>query len=296
MVRSILKRISLFLLLTFSLTHAKTADLVTFSYNRPMQLYAFLESVDLYVTNLKETHVIYRASDDTYEKGYQIVKETFPDIVFYRQGKNPKKDFKPLTLKASFKSPSKYIIFAVDDIIITDFIDINEGIKYLKNIDAYGFFYRLGKNITFNYPRNAKDKVPELFELSDDIYQWCFKSARQGYWRYPNTVDLTLYAKKDIRKDLKSLPFTSPNTLEGRWHTRSGKVIARNALCYQHSKMINIPVNLVQSTFRNRNTAEYTPKELLEIFNNGMKIDIAAFFKINNKSSHMDYPLPFIER
>jgi hypothetical protein len=78
---------------------AKKADLVVFSYDRPMQLYAFLESTYMYLDNLGEIRVIYRASDERYEASYCIVKEDFPNVFYMKQGNSPQDDFKPLTLE-----------------------------------------------------------------------------------------------------------------------------------------------------------------------------------------------------
>ena len=50
------------------------ADLVIFSYDRPLQLYAFLESVQRYVTGLSKISVICRMSDGQYRQGYEIIQ------------------------------------------------------------------------------------------------------------------------------------------------------------------------------------------------------------------------------
>src|SRR5271154_2417996 len=57
---------------------ARAADLIIFSYDRPLQLYAFLESVQRYVTGIGQTSIIYRTSGQDFDAGYQIVQSTFP--------------------------------------------------------------------------------------------------------------------------------------------------------------------------------------------------------------------------
>ena len=44
------------------------ADLIIFSFNRPMQLYALLESVEKYLTGIEETVIIYRAGNERFLK------------------------------------------------------------------------------------------------------------------------------------------------------------------------------------------------------------------------------------
>ncbi len=38
----------------------------------------------------------------------------------------------------------------------------------------------------------------------------------------------------------------------------------------------------------------YSPSELLDIFNKGLRIDIEALFKIPNRSAHMEYNFNFV--
>ncbi|HEY5235531.1 MAG TPA: hypothetical protein VIJ14_05090, partial [Rhabdochlamydiaceae bacterium] len=73
----------------------KNADLVIFSFDRPLQLYAFLESTKKYVKGLGEVFVIYRSSDEHFKEGYDKVQRRFKDVKFLPQGKHPAKDFKP---------------------------------------------------------------------------------------------------------------------------------------------------------------------------------------------------------
>ncbi len=73
-------------------------DLIIFSFDGPMQLYALLESIDKYVQNKGETTVIYRSSLPEFLKGYEKVKYSFPQIKFLEQGSQ--KEFNPLVLQA----------------------------------------------------------------------------------------------------------------------------------------------------------------------------------------------------
>ena len=54
-----------------------SVDLVVFSYDRPLQLFAFLESTNQFVSGLGEISIIYRYSDENYEKAYQKVFDYF---------------------------------------------------------------------------------------------------------------------------------------------------------------------------------------------------------------------------
>src|ERR1700722_19079515 len=125
----------------------QTADLVVYSYDRPLQLYAFLESAVRHISTIGEIHVIYRARSSEYQQGYETVQPEIPGVIYAPQSNQPLRDFKPLTLRAVFESPSNYIVFAVDDIIVTDQIRFADDIILLEQHNAYGFYYRLGTNL-----------------------------------------------------------------------------------------------------------------------------------------------------
>jgi hypothetical protein len=217
------------------------ADLIIFSFDRPLQLYALLESIEKYITGLDQIMVIYRVSNDDYNAAYEQVYRSFPSTLFIKQGVNPQGDFKPLTVKSFLNSPCKYILFAVDDIVVKDYVNINECIDALKQVGAYGFYLRLGKNLSDCYPANHKQRVPQLIEVPNNIYAWRFSQGEYD-WGYPNTVDMTLYRKEDIASDLVSLPYCNPNTFEGMWAGNCHKVL----------QIVNLPLNRVQQDYQNR--------------------------------------------
>ncbi|MCA9770373.1 hypothetical protein KC460_03315 [Candidatus Dependentiae bacterium] len=271
------------------------ADLVIFSYNRPMQLYALLESVERYMVGIGDTVVIYRASDERYAMAYEKVYERFSYVMPCAQGVNPNGDFKLLMQQAVFDSSKDYVLFAVDDIIVKDYVDLSECIETLEHENAYGFYLRLGKNTNFCYPLNKSQGVPPLRLITDDIFSWQFVHGI-GDWGYPHTVDMTLFKKEVIMNDLKRLSYTAPNTFEAAWAGQARSIKNKFGLCYKQSKMVNLPLNVVQKIYKNRTTNSYYPEQLLDIFNAGHKIDINPLYKIKNRSAHMDYDLTFLER
>lgn len=274
---------------------AHVADLVIFSYDRPLQLYALLESIEEYVTGVGETVVIYRASQTgDYQFGYQLVAERFPHAKFLPQGAHPREDFKPLTLEATFGSPSDYVLFAVDDIVVKDYVDLSECIELLEQTSAYGFFLRLGSHLDFCYTMNRKQRVPELAAVNEHVRSWVFAQSELD-WGYPNTVDMTIYRKAEIKHVFKHMHYTSPNTLEGNWAGLAGSVAQRTGLCFEQSKIVNLPLNRVQHDNHNL-CMEISAQELQGKFLQGLKLDIASLFKIKNRSAHIEYQPTFIER
>ena len=275
----------------------KRADVVVFSFDRPLQLYSFLESLEKFVKNIGETLVVYRTSHADFEKEYAVVKKRFPAVKFFPQGAKPKKDFKPLVLKASFKSPSPYILFAVDDIIVRSPVDVEECIDHLEETGALGFYLRLGTNTDYCNGPQLQGKpefqgIPPSLQLTDQVFAWQFKDGRDD-WRYPHTVDMTLFRKADIQKTFQDLPFNHPNNLEGLWSQKAQ--LNQVGLYYKTSKIVNLPLNLVNAP-ENRHIGSYTAVQLLDKFKAGLKFNIEPLETFNNRSAHTDFDITFVKR
>src|SRR5262249_11647630 len=149
-------------------------------------------------------------------------------------------------------------------------------------------YLRLGRNLTACYPLNCQQKLPSLKEVEDGIFAWQFHEAEHD-WGYPNNVDMTLYRKKDIKVMLNHIEYKRPNSLEGRWASLSSIVLNKVGLCFDTSKIVNVPLNKVQDEYNNRAMNFMTTEQFLNIFNTGKKIDISLLYKIENESAHIDF-------
>ncbi len=287
------KTVLLFCAFLSIVTRAEKADLIIFSYNRPIQLYALLESLDYYVVNLGDIHVIYRASQNDFKDGYAEVCKQFARVTYHEQGNRPSADFKPLTMRALSDCPNEHVLFAVDDNVVKDFIDVQECIELMNAHEAYGFFLKLGKNLNYCYTCKASQPLPRFVIDSDGICTWRFAGTSYD-WNYAHTVDMTLYRKKDVLNEFNRMRFTNPNNLESAWALRVGRVAHRLGMCYQESKIVNLPLNRVQNTYGNRHMNFMTPSELLSIFKQGFKMDISQLYRVKNNAVHMEYEPTFI--
>ena len=272
------------------LAPAPKADLVIFSYDRPLQLYALLESIDTFVVNLDHISVIYRVSNDSFDEGYELVKKRFPAIGYLKQGEKPAADFKPLVLKACFESSNPYVMFAVDDMVVRGAIDLQEGMEQMEKVGAFGVYYRLGRHISYSFMLNQEQPIPPSVKLDGDLYAWQFSEGK-GDWHYPNTVDMTLYRKRDIKEFLTTIQYIHPNSLESKWALKRKK--SGVGLYYEKSKVVNLPLNLVNLS-DNRHAGLYTTEELLNKFLLGLKLDIKPLQEYHNSSAHIDFPVSFV--
>ncbi|MDB6081733.1 MAG: hypothetical protein JWO53_1005 [Chlamydiia bacterium] len=273
----------------------KRVDTIAFSFDRPLQLYAYLESTEKYLRGVGVTHVIYRATNEDYERAYLEVAHRFPTTIFHKQSIEPHNNFKELVLSSLYSkdSPSSYMLFAVDDLIVKDYVDLEVCTQALEEQQAWGFFLRLGKNINYCYMIDKSTPLPKGVDLEKNMFCRQFFQG-DGDWGYPNTTDMTVYRKNDLTQFLQNEEFINPNSLElswQKWIKMDGK-----GLCFQTSKNINIPLNVVNLSWCNRHNHSFTPQELLEKFGQGKKMDITAFHQIENISPHIDLMPTFVDR
>lgn len=272
------------------------ADLVIFSHKRPLQLYALLESIVDNVQGLGQVIVVCRANDDDYDQAYKCVHDDFCGVEFLKQTvEGSQNDFKQLTLQGVFGSPCEYILFAVDDMIVTDCIDLNECADLLKQTSAYAFYLRLGENITFSYQSGKTYLAVPGKVFNKNAHSWNFADGVEA-WGYPHTVDMAMYKKADIENFFKTARYNNPNELEARWSKNIKHLKGRQGVCFTHSKVINVPLNRVQTTFANKNMKTLSPEKLLSLFNNGYKIDLRPLHVLDNNSTHIDYTFEFCLR
>ncbi len=277
-----------------------TVDNIIFSMDRPMQLWACLESSEKYVTGIHKVHVLYRSSSKAYEEAYRVVRARFPKVHFHRQGPDPAKDFKPLLLTIVHLLPktSQYIMFTVDDIIMTGKVDVTKCTKAMEKYRAWGFFLRLGLHIrrAYFFP-DEKTPRPHGRRVGSGrrMFLWTFKDGRRD-WRCCNSVDNVIYRKNDILESLKKEEYVSPNYLEASWLKSKYRDLSRLGICYNRAKNINLPMNNVSGAFENKCEHSFSPAQLLEKFQQGFKIDISKFHNVRNSCPHVIYRPRFIKR
>jgi hypothetical protein len=274
---------------------SEKVDIVAFSYDRPLQLWALLESGKKLLSGVGKTIVIYRVSNDDFEKAYEELKSNFKGVKFVKQMVKPTNNFKELVLKETFENAkSEHVMFAVDDIIVTDFVDLEKCAKLLEQEKAYGFYLRLGKNITYDYTLNQTNvSLPAMKVVDPGVYCWNFKGAK-SHWAYVHTLDMTIYKKSDIKGNFYNMNFTTPNTLDGMWAELVD--YTKNGLFFEKSKIVNLPLNKVQEFTWHRSMDILTTQDLLEEFNAGFKLDINSVANVNVISPHTEFVPEFIKR
>lgn len=268
---------------------------IIFSKDRAMQLHAFLASFYEKITPPLTTHVLYHTSSQDHQQSYdelQKLHRNFP-VQFHKQTNN--KSFRKNLISLLTEFQESKIIFFVDDIVVTEKIDLNDLLRFAP--DKFVPSLRLGLNIKKNYTANTLQPLPDFQDgLTSDsdkiIWHW-----REGSldWGYPLSVDGHIFLRKEILAMLKLLRFSAPNTLEDALQSFNPLFTNRLGVAYTKSKIMNIPWNKVQEENKNFH-GNIHQDSLLQKWQEGFAIDLANVYGYINSSPHEEIDIRFTKR
>lgn len=259
--------------------------LLIFSCNRALQLQTLLRSLSAYLTveNACQIHVIYAATDDTFDLGYQQVKQEFMAIRFHRErsvrrwvwprpmaywkngfryirqsGLRRTTDFKALTEQIIADSPYEGTLFLTDDSLFirpTRLDAARTDIVLRDPNSAYTLSFRHG--LTFQpKPADSRPFAEGGFcwHVSDSI-------AGLGQWTWRFSVDGHLYPRRALLPILRKLHYANPNSLEGFVNEYIRNVrpdLFRTLLFNEQPSLVGFILNKVQ-TYNGNSSLDVSP-------------------------------------
>jgi len=256
---------------------------IVFSKDRPLQLSSLLHSMEYYCSNVAKINILYHTSSKAYEIAYAHLRDRFPWAAFQNEV-----HFRTDLIRLLKAIPSRIVFFLVDDIIFTDFFDAT----ILANLDCkkHILSLRLHPGITYSYMTHREQEPPPLVPFSNDLLTFSWNNNSVD-WGYPLSVDGHVFEKKRILKLIQKCDFKAPNSLEASLQAFTAQLKSKtHGICFGIPKIINFPVNKVQSEFANR-AGERNPEDLLELFLQGYEIDFRHYEKCAYNSVHVDTEL-----
>lgn len=195
---------------------------------------------------------------------------------------------------------SQYWLFSVDDCIFVKPFAFHQIVDAIKKIPkTIGFSLRLGTNINYCYMKDAIQKQPKFYLLSENILYFEWEHAEHDF-AYPLEISSSVYRASTLLPLIVSLYFTTPNTLESkltsirRWYAGRFPYL----LCFKSSVAFSVPLNKVQSDRPfNRCSANphYTAEVLASLFDEGWRIDLRPLMKFIPVSGHQEVELNFVQ-
>ena len=272
---------------------------IIFSRDRANQLSLLLDSISKNGSNLFDMTIIYNASSDAFQDGYNILQDQYEEIVWVKQ-QSPPSDFREISLQA-IKNSGEYICFFVDDNILYRKIETT-----LESIDAMFKYFdtqqkqllclslRLGSNTSVqNEYKNKECPFPQNIMAVDNLYavwDWTMLPKHTNF-AYPFSVDGHVY-RRDQVLEMVTYDFDTPNGLEG-----SGKfdVSLPNLMaCFDDSALVNSPINIVGSS-ENEAGNKYgrALEELNDLFLSGHAIDLDSMDFSEVRGCHQEIQYQF---
>ena len=250
-------------------------NVLIFSKDRACQLYALLESIEMFDTdNVIKPDVLYTSSTQDFGRGYCSVRERFsPKVRFHEQT-----TFKFDVMAWLNRVQGYSCMFLVDDqfmrhpLMVSQY-EIDGLLSQNGNIGTVSL--RLGKNTTHQYQTNQDVALPK-FGRNGNFLTWnSYTYPSSVNWGYPLSVDGHVFRTTDLRALCRRLVFSAPNTLEEQLSLQKGYFSCIMA-CLEESVFVNNPLNLVQSTHNNKFNNYATAEELNNAYLSGMRIDIST--------------------
>jgi hypothetical protein len=268
---------------------------IVFSMDRALQLHALLCSYFEKVKNCAPIHVLYRASTEAHEKAYNETFGLFGSRSISIVKQETKDSFRAQVLSLIASLHSEKVFFLTDDDVFIDDVDMLDFSRFETRTAVASL--RMGSHLTRSYPRQEEQSLPQFISGAiggTDRLCWFWKSGAHD-WGYPLSVNGHLFSTREILTLAEHTEFTSPNTFEANLQQHAKYFMHRYGICYKRSKILNIPVNKVQTDNENVHGAIHQDY-LLEQWNRGMQMDYRALYGLVNKSAHQEVPISFIKR
>lgn len=263
-------------------------DVVIFSKNRPLQLFALLDSMHKLTDCAKSASitVIYKY-DDIYKESIEEIKQRFESVSFKEQS-----NFKNDVTNSLASTFNRFCTFLVDDIVFKEPFSFANVCHLLgANSSILTFSMRMGTHLNFCYPINSPQPIPDG-TIQNGLFIWQWRNS-QGDWGYPISLDGHVFRKNDATRWLSRIDFSNPNQLEDRLQIAKMENLETYCVCTTTSCIVNLPINRVQDEYKNR-CGDEDPLILLGLWNEGKRINTDAVIGVNNTSAHFPMPLAFL--
>lgn len=266
---------------------------IVFSKDRPLQLDATLRSLraTCAAPDAVQVKVIHVASTPRLAELYARVAAENPwaELV-------PERGFRETLLAAA--RGAGLLGFVVDDCLFVRPWDPAPIAAVLaSHAEVIGASLRLGRNTAHCYMLDRPQRVPPLLPLGGGLLALEWPVAEHDFG-YPLELSSSLYRASDLVPLLERLPYRNPNELELALATVAREAFATTRpvlLCPERSAAFCAPLNVVQTTFANRNGArpEHSPEALADRYERGERIDVDALRGYTPRACHEELALPF---
>jgi hypothetical protein len=267
---------------------------VVFSRDRALQLYTLLHSYYAKVKEPAPLYVVYRASTSEHLKSYDELitdlKAGGLNVIFIKELEG----FRSTLLKVLYKINTKNLFFLVDDDVFIRETDLTVAIQ----IDPLCTILSLrhSPHLRRSYTANAELISPKFINAKEGDgllkFAWFEQSLE---WSDPWSVDGQILSTAEVRVLASISNFKAPNSFEQALKYFNSLCKSRYGLCFDESKIVNLPINRVQTEWSNR-SGDISANYLLKCWNDGLMLDVRSLEKHIPLSPHEEHALGFVKR
>ena len=235
-------------------------DILVFSKNRACQLDLMLRTLNFHFKLRHKITVLYLTTDNFFEAGYTILKQLYPHIDFKKQTDNFYIELKNILNNIS----NPYLLLLPDDAVFCGEVKEDDIQIQLFKSDSniMNVNLRVGKYMKHNYfPDKHIIDAPVINEKG--LYNW--KTGNNIYWTHPLATCGHIMRSKEFKSILmKAVNVPNLNELE--------EIVIRNVpnknlvVCYDYNRMIELCINLVNTTHTTNTHGTISVKGLNEKF------------------------------
>ena len=195
--------------------NAPQTDIILMTRNRPLQTFAFLDSLVNYVSGIHKVWILLRSDEALFQEGYEYLSSCFKDKfqleILQEAQEGRLLSFGKLLEKALSEMDARYVVLGVDEIIWHRPVDLNYASCLLE--EGMGkiasFQLRLGENLGMYDKIKNKEKVFHPLPFDNNVK--VFYPRRLPYdFGYVLNVDGTMMKREDLIADFqfdkKSIP------------------------------------------------------------------------------------------
>ena len=261
---------------------------LAFSKDRPLQLDLLLRTLRERVMPQQAVHVLYRASNEDCETAY---RQVFSENIGLGIVPHPEASFKDDLLRICRGSHCRFIMFLVDDIAFIRPVNLNE----IATLSRRGHIVsiRLGLNITRAQTEGgAVRHIPLMTPvagMTSRFLTWEWYKADPGHWSMPTALDGNVLPLPELVPVLEATAFKAPNSLEAAIGQYRFLFKYTSGVCYDLPRIVNFPLNSVKTENFDFPHMGMSVEDMLEIYNNGGRLDVADFPHVEHDSCHMEW-------
>lgn len=261
-------------------------EVMVFSKDRAAQLELLLRSIKRFCADWERIRwtVVHKGSTPEYALGYAVCRDLHPEFAHVDEDAYPQLSFHEIVLANIGDSP--YFAFLVDDNVFKEPFELDsaEMRRFAADPEIACLSLRMAPRMDRCHPMQIMTPPPEFEDGT--VWRW---AGHRGDWGYPMSIDFHIFRREDIVPLLVQLPFQSPNWLESM--LAANPLSAPKMICFEESKVVNLPVNRVQDTHPNPHAGTHGQDELNAGFLAGRRLALEHLVGVENLSPHFELPL-----